>query len=87
MIWKIVYTKQVLKDAKKLKSSGLHENAKKLLQLLEKNPFYTPPRYEKLLGDLEGAFSRRINIHHRFVYQVYTKLKTIKILRLWKHYE
>ncbi len=87
MTWKIVYTKQALKDAKKIKKSGLEENTKKLLQILEENPFSNPPRYEKLVGDLEGAFSRRINIQHRLVYQVYKSSRTIKILKLWTHYE
>jgi Txe/YoeB family toxin of toxin-antitoxin system len=85
--WKIVYAKQALKDAKKLKSSGLKKNAENLIKILEQDPFKTPPRYEKLIGDLEGAYSRRINIQHRLVYQVYSELKIIKVLRLWSHYD
>lgn len=87
MTWKIVYTKQALKDAKKLKGSPLKQNAQKLLSILEENPYTIPPRYERLIGDLEGAYSRRLNIQHRLVYQVYEELKTIKILRLWTHYD
>ncbi len=85
--WKIVYAKQALKDAKKLKNSSLKKNAKTLIDLLKEDPFKTPPRYEKLVGDLEGAYSRRINIQHRLVYQVYTDLRIIKVLRLWSHYD
>jgi Txe/YoeB family toxin of toxin-antitoxin system len=85
--WKIVYAKQALKDAKKLKSSGLKKNAESLIKILEQDPFKTPPRYEKLIGDLEGAYSRRINIQHRLVYQVYLDLNLIKVLRLWSHYD
>ncbi len=87
MSWKIVYARQALKDAKKLKSSGLKKNATILLDLLKKSPFKTPPRYEKLIGDLEGAYSRRINIQHRLVYQVYPDLRIVKVLRLWSHYD
>ncbi len=87
MSWKIVYTKQAQKDAKKLAQSGLKGKAKKLLDIIEKNPYQTPPTYEKLVGDLNGAYSRRINIQHRIVYQVMENEKTIKILRLWTHYE
>ncbi len=86
-MWKIVYTNQAAKDAKKLKRSGLKKEAEKLLSLLAKNPFTIPPPYEKLLGDLTGAYSRRINIQHRLVYQVYKAEKTVKILRMWTHYE
>lgn len=85
--WKIIYAKQALKDAKKLKNSSLKKNAEGLIDLLTKDPFKTPPRYEKLIGDLEGAYSRRINIQHRLVYQVYTDLRIIKVLRLWSHYD
>ena len=87
MSWKIVYTKQAQKDAKKLAQSGLKGKAKKLLDIIENNPYQTPPSYEKLVGDLNGAYSRRINIQHRIVYQVMENEKTIKILRLWTHYE
>ena len=87
MNWLLVYTKQAQKDAKKLASSRLKNKAKELLKILEENPFQNPPPYEKLVGDLAGAFSRRINIQHRIVYQVYEKEKTIKIIRLWTHYE
>lgn len=86
-MYKIVYTKQAQKDAKKLSSSGLKEKAKNLLNILEENPFSKPPSYEKLMGDLNGAYSRRINIQHRLVYQVYEKLKIVKIIRMWSHYE
>lgn len=86
MKWLLVYTKQAQKDAKKLASSRLKNKAKELLKILENNPFQNPPPYEKLVGDLARAFSRRINIQHRIVYQVYEKEKTIKIIRLWTHY-
>ena len=85
--WKIIYAKQALKDAKKLKNSSLKKNAESLIDLIKEDPFKTPPRYEKLIGDLEGAYSRRINIQHRLVYQVYTDLRIIKVLRLWSHYD
>ena len=87
MSWKIVYTKQAQKDAKKLAQSGLKGKAKKLLDIIAQNPFETPPFYEKLVGDLSGAYSRRINIQHRIVYQVLESDNTVKILRLWTHYE
>ncbi|MCU7805635.1 MAG: Txe/YoeB family addiction module toxin [Candidatus Thiodiazotropha sp. (ex Lucinoma borealis)] len=87
MKWSLVYTKQAKKDAKKLASSGLKDKAKELLEVLENDPFQNPPPYEKLAGDLSGAFSRRINIQHRIVYQVYEDEKVIKIIRLWTHYE
>ncbi|OGQ21422.1 MAG: toxin of toxin-antitoxin system [Deltaproteobacteria bacterium RIFCSPLOWO2_02_FULL_44_10] len=86
-MWKLVYTKQSQKDALKIKYAVLKSQAEKLLQLLEKNPFQTPPPYEKLLGDLTGAYSRRINIQYRLVYQVYKEEKIIKIIRMWTHYE
>jgi Txe/YoeB family toxin of toxin-antitoxin system len=82
-----VYTKQAQKDAKKLAASGLKDKAQRLLQLLEVDPFQNPPGYEKLLGDLAGAYSRRINIQHRVVYQVLKDEHIVKILRLWTHYE
>ena len=87
MSWKIVYTKQAQKDAKKLAASGLKPKAQQLLQILAKDPYQNPPRFEKLLGDLSGAYSRRINIQHRIVYQVLEEDKTVKVLRLWTHYE
>ena len=85
--WRIVYTKQAKKDAKKLSASGLKTKAQKLLEIIAENPFQTPPGYEKLVGDLAGAYSRRINIQHRLVYQVLTDVRTVKILRMWTHYE
>lgn len=87
MKWSLVYTKQAQKDAKKLASSGLKGKAGKLLIILEQNPFQNPPPFEKLVGDLAGAYSRRINIQHRIVYQVYEEEKTVKVIRLWTHYE
>jgi Txe/YoeB family toxin of toxin-antitoxin system len=86
-MWKIVYTKQALKDAKKLSASGLREKAEKLLKILRVNPYQTPPPFEKLIGDLAGAYSRRINIQHRIVYQVIDNEKIVKVIRLWTHYE
>ena len=86
-MYKIVYRKQTLKDIPKLKSSGLDVKVKSLIEIIKNYPFQTPPTYEKLIGDLEGAYSRRINILHRLVYQVYKKEKTIKILSMWSHYE
>ena len=85
--WKIIYTKQAQKDAKKISSSGLKNKVICLLEILEKNPFQTPPSYEKLIGDLSGAYSRRINIQHRLVYQIIEKENIIKIIRMWSHYE
>jgi len=85
--WKIVYTKQAQKDAKKLSLAGLRPKAESLLKILAENPFQTPPPFEKLVGDLSGAYSRRINIQHRLVYQVYEKEKIVKIIRMWTHYE
>ena len=87
MSWQLVYTSQARKDAKKLKSAGLKDKAVKLLKLLEENPTKTPPRYETLVGDLCGAYSRRINIQHRLVYQIYTEERVVKIIRMWTHYE
>lgn len=87
MSWRILFTKQAKKDAKKLASSGLRPKAEELLDILRQNPYQTPPRYEKLVGDLAGAYSRRINIQHRLVYQVYEDEMTAKILRMWTHYE
>jgi toxin YoeB len=85
--WKLVYTKQAQKDAKKLASSGLKKKAQALLQIIEQNPYQNPPPYEKLVGDLAGAYSRRINIQHRIVYQVLETEQVVKVLRLWTHYE
>ena len=87
VIWRLVYTKQAQKDAKKLSASGLKSKAIQLLEILAEDPFRNPPPYEKLVGDLAGAYSRRINIQHRVVYQVFPFIKTVKILRLWTHYE
>ena len=87
MSWQIVYAKQALKDAKKLSASGLKQKAQELLAILEKNPFQNPPPYEKLVGDLSGAYSRRINIQHRIVYEIYVQEKVVRVLRMWTHYE
>lgn len=87
MTWEIVFTRQAQKDAKRLASAGLKQKAQKLLEVIRENPFHNPPPYEKLIGDLSGAYSRRINIQHRFVYQVYQQERIIKVLRLWTHYE
>ena len=87
MKWAVVYAKHALKDAKKLSAAGLKANAQALLNILEKNPFQNPPPYEKLVGDLDGAYSRRINIHHRLVYEVFKKQRTVRVLRMWTHYE
>lgn len=86
-MYKIVYTKRAVNDIKNLKSAKLDKKAKVLIELVRENPFQTPPPYEKLLGDLKGAYSRRINIKHRFVYEVLENEKTIKILSMWFHYE
>jgi toxin YoeB len=85
--WRLVYTRQAQRDAKKLAASGLRPKAEALFEILARNPFADPLPYEKLLGDLSGAYSRRINIHHRLVYQVLSDIKTVKILRMWTHYE
>ena len=85
--WKVVFTKQAQKDAKKLATAGLKAKAEEILRVLEVNPFQTPPRYEKLVGDLTGAYSRRINIHHRLVYQVLEDQRIVKVIRMWTHYE
>ena len=87
MTWQLYYTKQALKDAKKLASSNLRPQAERLLEILKKDPFQSPPAYEKLVGDLDGAWSRRINIQHRLVYQIYPEKKAVKIIRMWTHYE
>jgi Txe/YoeB family toxin of toxin-antitoxin system len=85
--WEIVYAKQAMKDAKKLAASGLKPKAQELLALLAGDPFQNPPPFEKLVGDLAGAYSRRINIQHRMVYEVFANEKTVRILRMWTHYE
>lgn len=87
MSWRVVFTRQAQKDAMKLAASGLRPKAEELLALLAEDPFSRPPPYEKLVGDLAGACSRRINIQHRLVYQVLEEEKTVKVLRLWTHYE
>ncbi len=85
--WKLVYSKQAQRDAKKLAASGLRDNAEQVLKILQEDPFQTPPSYEKLVGDLTGAYSRRINIKHRLVYQVLEDLHIVKVIRMWTHYE
>lgn len=85
--WKLVYTKQAQKDAKKAAAAGLKPRIEKLLHILTQDPFANPPPYEKLVGDLNGLYSRRITIKHRLVYEVFTKERTIKVLRMWTHYE
>lgn len=87
MSWELVFTKQAQKDAKKIAKSGLKEKAQDLLKILKENPYQNPPPYEKLVGDLSGAYSRRINIQHRLVYQIYDPEKVVKIIRLRTHYE
>ncbi len=86
MAWQILFTKQAQKDAKNIAKSGLREKAEALLDVLAKNPLLTPPPFEKLVGDLEGAYSRRINLKHRLVYQILNKEKIVKIIRMWTHY-
>ncbi|WP_016957663.1 Txe/YoeB family addiction module toxin [Catenovulum agarivorans] len=86
-MWDIYYTKQAKKDAKKLAAAGLKSKAKNLLDIIQINPYQNPPPYEKLVGDLDGAYSRRINVQHRLVYQVLESDKAVKVLRLWTHYE
>lgn len=85
--WQLVFTKQAQKDAKKVTHSGLKPQAERLLEILKENPFQNPPPYEKLVGDLSGAYSRRINIQHRLVYQVLNDIKTVKVIKMWTHYE
>ncbi len=85
--WRLVFTKQAQKDAKKLSAAGLRPKAERLLKILKEDPFRTPPKYEKLTGDLSGAFSRRINIQHRLVCQVFKDLRVVKVIRMWTHYE
>ena len=86
-MWELYFTRQARKDAKKLAAAGLKENAEERLDLLRENPYQNPPPYEKLVGDLAGACSRRITIQHRLVYQILEKRKAVKVLRLWTHYE
>lgn len=85
--WGLVYAKQALKDAKKLAASGLKPTAQELLAVLANDPFQNPPPFEKLVGDLAGAYSRRINIQHRIVYEVVAQERTVRVLRMWTHYE
>ena len=87
MTWNLAYSKYALKDAKKLSAAGLKDKAQVLLDLLERDPFQNPPPYEKLVGDLNGAYSRRINIQNRLVYEVFPKEKIVRILKMWTHYE
>jgi Txe/YoeB family toxin of toxin-antitoxin system len=86
-MWQVVFTKQVQKDAKKLSAAGLRPKAEELIKILRENPYQAPPHFEKLLGDLSGTFSRRINIQHRMVYQILDDAKIVKIIRMWTHYE
>ncbi len=86
-MWRVVFTKQTQKDAKKLAAAGLRSKAEKLLDILRENPYKTPPTFEKLLGDISGAYSRRINIQHRLVYQILDNEKVVKVIRMWTHYE
>ena len=85
--WQIVYAKQAHKDAKKLSASGLKAKAEELLGILRVNPLQNPPPFEKLVGDLDGAYSRRINIQHRLVYEIFVEESTVRVLRMWTHYE
>jgi Txe/YoeB family toxin of toxin-antitoxin system len=85
--WNLAYSKFAVKDAKKLSAAGLKDKAQALLDILEVNPFQNPPPYEKLVGDLTGAYSRRINIQHRLIYEVFRKEKTVRVLRMWAHYD
>jgi toxin YoeB len=85
--WRLVFTKQAQKDAKKLSSANLRSKAEELLEILKEDPFRNPPRFEKLVGDLAGAYSRRINIQHRLVYQMLEEERVVKVLRMWTHYE
>ena len=87
MSWKLKYTKQAQKDAKKLTAAGLKPKAEAILKILETDPFQTPPPFEKLVGDLSGAYARRINIQHRVVYQILEEEKIVKVIRMWTHYE
>jgi toxin YoeB len=86
MAWQVLFTKQAQKDAKNIAKAGLREKAEALLDILSRNPSQTPPPFEKLVGDLDGAYSRRINIKHRLVYQILNKEKIVKVIRMWSHY-
>ena len=86
MVWQVLFTKQAQKDAKNIASAGLRAKAEVLLEILADDPFQTPPPFEKLVGDLDGAFSRRINIQHRLVYQVLKSEKAVKVIRMWSHF-
>jgi toxin YoeB len=85
--WEVVFAKHAVKDAKKLAASGLKQKAQELLDVLARDPFQNPPPYEKLVGDLAGTYSRRINIQHRMIYEVFPKQKVVRVLRMWTHYE
>jgi Txe/YoeB family toxin of toxin-antitoxin system len=85
--WKLVFTKTAHKDAKKIQRAGLKPKVEELLSVIKKNPFQNPPSYEKLIGDLSGAYSRRISIQHRLIYQILTEEKVVKVIRMWTHYE
>jgi len=85
--WKIVYTRQAQRDARKIAAAGLRPKAERILEILSQNPFQTPPPFEKLLGDLTGAYSRRVNIQHRLIYQILEEERTVKVIRMWTHYE
>jgi len=85
--WTLVYAKQAQKDAKKLSGAGLRSRAEELLEILARNPYQNPPPFEKLVGDLQGAWSRRINIQHRLVYEIFPEERTVRVLRMWTHYE
>lgn len=87
MSWQLVYSKQARKDAKKLKAAGLKPKAEELLEILKVDPLQNPPTFEKLVGDLAGAYSRRINIHNRLVYEIFPKQRIVRVLRMWTHYE
>ena len=86
MSWTLIYSKQAVKDARKLKAAGLQSKAEALLAILQTNPFQNPPPFEKLVGDLHGAYSRRINIHNRLVYELFAKQSIVRVLRMWTHY-
>lgn len=86
-MYKLYFTKQAQKDAKKIKRTGLQKNVEALFEIIKTNPYQNPPPYEKLVGDLSGVYSRRINIQHRLIYQIYEKENAVKIIRLWTHYE
>ena len=86
-MWRVVFSKRAAKDAQKLSASGLRVKAQSLIEVLKEDPFTTPPRYERLVGDLAGMYSRRINIQHRLVYEVFEEERTVRVLRMWTHYE